>query len=60
MHRSDVERAYAAGLRPRPLRETVGDTWTWLESIGLAPPQRADREPPGLDPAKEAAALARR
>jgi nucleoside-diphosphate-sugar epimerase len=60
MHGSDVERAYAAGLRPRPLRETVGDTWTWLESIGLAPPQRADREPPGLDPAKEAAALARR
>jgi hypothetical protein len=57
MHAADVERAYGAGLRPRPLRETVADTWTWLESLDLEPPQRADRDRPGLDPAKEAAAL---
>ena len=57
MHAANVERAYAADLRPRPLRETVADTWSWLESVDLEPPQRADRDRPGLDPAKEAAAL---
>jgi 2'-hydroxyisoflavone reductase len=58
LHAADVERAYAAGLRPRPLEDTVRDTWRWLESTGFAPPQRADRPSPGVDPAKEAAALA--
>jgi 2'-hydroxyisoflavone reductase len=58
LHDVGVERAYAAGLRPRPLDETVRDTWRWLESIGLRAPQREDRERPGLDPAREAAALA--
>jgi nucleoside-diphosphate-sugar epimerase len=60
MHEANVERAHAAGLRCRPLEETVGDTWEWLESIGRRPPLRSDRDPPGLDPAKERAALARR
>src|SRR4051812_42742768 len=47
LHHADVERAYAAGLRPRPVEETVSDVWAWLESCGR-PPQRADRLPPGL------------
>jgi 2'-hydroxyisoflavone reductase len=58
LHAADVERAYAAGLCPRPLEDTVRDTWRWLESSGFAPPQRADRPEPGVHPAKEAAALA--
>jgi 2'-hydroxyisoflavone reductase len=58
LHAADVERVHAAGLRPRPLRETVADTWMWLESLDLLPPQRADRDQPGLDAGKEAAVLA--
>jgi 2'-hydroxyisoflavone reductase len=58
MHEANVERAHAAGLRCRPLEDTVRDTWEWLESTGRKPPLRSDREPPGLDPAKEQAALA--
>jgi 2'-hydroxyisoflavone reductase len=58
MHAADVERVHAAGLRPRPLLETVSDTWAWLCSTGLQAPQRADRDLPGVEPAKEAAVLA--
>jgi 2'-hydroxyisoflavone reductase len=54
----DVERAHAAGLRCRPLEETVRDTWRWLEPIGERAPLRPDLDPPGLDPGKERAALA--
>jgi 2'-hydroxyisoflavone reductase len=52
-----VERAHGAGLRCRPVAETVRDTWAWLLSVGrdptLRPPPR-----PGLDPAREQRALA--
>ncbi len=58
LHTADVSRASAAGLRPRPVEETVADTWAWLRSIGGAPPQRADRPAVGLDPEVEAAILA--
>jgi nucleoside-diphosphate-sugar epimerase len=58
MHASDVERAHRAGLRCRPLGETVRDTWEWLVSIGRQAPLRPDRDRPGLDPDKERAALA--
>ncbi|THG33526.1 NAD-dependent epimerase/dehydratase family protein [Naasia lichenicola] len=57
MHESDVSTAVAAGLRHRPLQETVADTWSWLRSIGGAAPQRMDRPVLGLDPEKEAAIL---
>ena len=57
MHQSDVSRAVAAGLRIRPLRETVADTWNWLQAIGGTAPQRADRPKVGLDPAVEAKLL---
>ncbi|MDQ0369567.1 NAD-dependent epimerase/dehydratase family protein [Catenuloplanes indicus] len=59
MHTSDVSRAVAAGLRPRPLIDTVTDTWSWLASIGGVAPQRADRPPVGLDPELEATLLAK-
>jgi 2'-hydroxyisoflavone reductase len=43
--------AEAAGLRWRPLAETVADTWAWQQTIpgGWQPSQRT----PGLDPARE-------
>jgi len=58
MHRGDVSRAMEAGLRQRPLTETVADTWSWLQSIGGVAPQRADRPVVGLDRAVESAFLA--
>jgi 2'-hydroxyisoflavone reductase len=59
LHHADVERAYAAGLRPRPIEQTVGDTWTWLRERDLQPPQREDRPPVGLAPGREEAVLNR-
>jgi 2'-hydroxyisoflavone reductase len=60
LHHGDVERAYAAGLRPRPVEQTVADTWSWLNRVGLQPPQREDRPPVGLSPEREGAVLASR
>lgn len=57
MHHGDVTRAIEAGLRRRPLSETVGDTWSWLQGLGGLAPQRADRPPVGLDRATERALL---
>ncbi|PZG21235.1 NAD-dependent epimerase/dehydratase family protein [Nonomuraea aridisoli] len=59
MHGADVSRAVAAGLRCRPVAETVADTWAWLRGIGGAAPMRADRPRVGLDPAVEARLLER-
>ncbi|MFD4632744.1 NAD-dependent epimerase/dehydratase family protein [Streptomyces sp. NPDC058284] len=57
MHRTSSEKAVAAGLRSRPVAETVRDTWEWLRSIGGSAPQRPDRPVVGLAPEKEAKAL---
>lgn len=57
LHDGDVGRAVAAGLRCRPIRETVADTWAWMQAEG-EPPARTDRPPVGLDPDKEQAVLA--
>lgn len=56
---ADTARAHDAGLRCRPVEETVGDTWAWLEAIGHEPPLRADGPPPGLDRHRERELLAR-
>jgi hypothetical protein len=48
--------AEAAGLRARPLADTIVDTWAWLQSEHLMPHPRQDEI--GLDPVKEAALLA--
>ncbi|MEW1847542.1 reductase, partial [Nonomuraea angiospora] len=53
----DVSKAVAAGLRCRPLEETVADTWEWLRSIGGRPPMRPDRPSVGLAPEVEARLL---
>ncbi|MFI6685409.1 NAD-dependent epimerase/dehydratase family protein [Streptomyces sp. NPDC050485] len=57
MHGSSVAKAVAAGLRCRPVEETVADTWAWLRSIGGTAPQRPDRPQVGLDPETEAKVL---
>ncbi|WP_067499888.1 NAD-dependent epimerase/dehydratase family protein [Actinoplanes sp. TFC3] len=57
IHRGDVSKALAAGLRVRPARETIEDTWTWMQTLRGTPTGRDGRSPVGLDPAKEAAAL---
>ncbi|WP_285024795.1 NAD-dependent epimerase/dehydratase family protein [Plantibacter sp. ME-Dv--P-122b] len=58
MHHGDVSRAMVAGLRRRPLAETVADTWSWLQALGGVAPQRQDRSAVGLDRAVERAVLA--
>ncbi|MGW1887570.1 NAD-dependent epimerase/dehydratase family protein [Streptomyces sp. NPDC001970] len=57
MHRADVSKALAAGLRCRPVAETVADTWAWLRSLDGEPPLRAVRSPAGLSPEQESALL---
>ncbi|MFE9633511.1 NAD-dependent epimerase/dehydratase family protein [Streptomyces sp. NPDC006463] len=57
MHGADVSKALAAGLKCRPVEETVADTWAWLQSLGGIAPQRPDRPAPGLDAQREAALL---
>ncbi|MFE9778458.1 NAD-dependent epimerase/dehydratase family protein [Streptomyces sp. NPDC005775] len=58
LHQGDVGKAYATGLRCRPVEETVSDTWAWLCGLGGSAPQRADRPLTGIDPAAEAKLLA--
>lgn len=48
----DSSRALAAGLRCRPVEQTIADTWQWYRSAGMPPP-RTDRPPPGLPEALE-------
>lgn len=54
----DSSRAAATGLRPRPLSQTVADTWDWLCREGQ-PPQRPDRDTHGLPPDLERRLLSR-
>lgn len=58
MHTANVERAHAAGLRCRPVSETVADTWAWMSAMDGPPALREDRPRPGLDPAREREVLA--
>ena len=49
-----TDRTAAAGMRNRPLRETVADTWVWLQAEGV--PELPDRDyvrQNGIDPDKE-------
>lgn len=52
--RTDVRRALAAGLAPRPLARTVADTLAWWRALPAAQ-QAFDKA--GLTPEREAAAL---
>ncbi|KUO23113.1 NAD-dependent epimerase/dehydratase family protein [Streptomyces dysideae] len=58
LHGADVSKALAAGLRCRPVAETVADTWRWLQDIGGTAPHRPDRPEKGIGPELEAKVLA--
>lgn len=51
-----TDRAEAAGLRCRPLADTVADTWKWLQGDGRSIEHERAAEH-GLDPDREAALL---
>jgi 2'-hydroxyisoflavone reductase len=55
--KAPVARAEAEGLRTRPVRETVEDTWAWMQAGGR-PNTRADRPRHGLAADKEQRILA--
>ncbi|MFI5930572.1 NAD-dependent epimerase/dehydratase family protein [Actinoplanes sp. NPDC051494] len=57
IHQGDVTKALNAGLRPRPARDTVTDTWAWLQTYTGTPTARPGRTTLGLSPEKEARAL---
>lgn len=57
LHGADTRLAHSAGLRCRPVAETVEDTWRRLSPLA-AVPLRADRPPVGLDAAREREVLA--
>ena len=54
---STRRRAEAAGLRIRPLAETVGDTWSWLRDGGELSEWRDEVRGEALDAARERALL---
>ncbi|MFJ7269230.1 NAD-dependent epimerase/dehydratase family protein [Streptomyces sp. NPDC099050] len=57
MYGADVTKALAAGLKCRPVGETVADTWAWLQELGGIAPQRPDRPAPGMSAEQESALL---
>lgn len=52
---ASTEKAVLAGLRSRPVAETVADTWAWLREI---PEAERNYGGHGIDPGKEGAILA--
>jgi 2'-hydroxyisoflavone reductase len=57
MHDANVERAHHAGLRCRPVIDTVSDTWRWLTTLDGKSPVRAGLPHPGLEAGRERDAL---
>jgi nucleoside-diphosphate-sugar epimerase len=53
----DAARAHAAGLAPRPLPETIADTWAWMQSGVDESDGYGSHRVVDLDPAREAAVL---
>lgn len=56
LHDCDVAAALDTGLLCRPIRDTIEDTWGWLQRE-RPPDQRDDRPVHGLDPIREAALI---
>ena len=54
-----AERAQAAGLRCRPIAETVADVWAWLRGGGESELDawRSEHRPPPMEKAREEALL---
>ncbi|MFD1825270.1 MULTISPECIES: NAD-dependent epimerase/dehydratase family protein [Mumia] len=59
LHESDTRAAYEAGLRCRPIEETVADTWAWLQAEGRPTSAHPERQPSGIDAETERLILAR-
>jgi 2'-hydroxyisoflavone reductase len=57
LHDGDVRAVFAAGLTCRPVRQTVADTWDWLQREGDPEPVPG-RPVHGLDPERERQVLA--
>ncbi|MFE2550368.1 NAD-dependent epimerase/dehydratase family protein [Streptomyces sp. NPDC059355] len=57
MFGGDVSKALAAGLKCRPVEETVADTWAWLRSLDGPLPLRHDRSAKGISAEREAVLL---
>jgi 2'-hydroxyisoflavone reductase len=58
LHDGDVSAAFAAGLRCRPMEETVADTWAWLQREGTPTPPTNRAGQIGLTPEQEQRLLA--
>jgi 2'-hydroxyisoflavone reductase len=58
LHRGDVSRALAAGLRCRPIADTVADTWAWLAALSDEERAGIGRSGLGLEEDAEAGLLA--
>lgn len=58
LHDCDVSAARAAGLRCRPMAETVADTWSWLQREGTPTPPTNRAGEIGLSPEQEQRLLA--
>lgn len=58
LHDADVRRAVAAGLRCRPVEETVADTWAWLQREGMPTPPSARAGALGITAEQEQRLLA--
>ncbi len=58
LHPADVSAAVAEDLDCRPIAQTVADTWSWLQELPGAAPQRPDRQVVGLSPDVEVRVLA--
>ncbi|GAA1949793.1 NAD-dependent epimerase/dehydratase family protein [Kitasatospora viridis] len=48
MHLGDTAKAATAGLRCRPLQETVADTWAWLRTLPGRAPAGTAHSPTGI------------
>lgn len=57
LHDGDTSAAREAGLRCRPVRETVADTWAWLQTEGFPEPSSGRAGQLGTTPEQEAALL---
>jgi 2'-hydroxyisoflavone reductase len=57
---ADTSLTTAAGMRNRPVRDSIADTWEWLQEGGRPAqrPRHATAMRHGIDPDKEAAILA--
>lgn len=53
LHDCDVSAAHEAGLRCRPMEETVADTWAWLQREGTPAPPSARAGDLGLSAEEE-------